>query len=147
METIKLNFDASILGEGESITVEVPYSEGMVATSRFCPMELLSGDVKLLAALNGEPLDDFVKDCRLQLEFAARAECESNKHEALIAGLMASVMEHQVRSGKLTMRDYLLHMDAFSYLVTACGMPEEEAKRIYPRILESMIHAMEHDVK
>ncbi|OKY86199.1 MAG: hypothetical protein BHV69_02970 [Bacteroidales bacterium 52_46] len=143
METIKLNFNAPILGEGRSITLEVPYSDGIIATSRFCPMELLSGDVELLAALNGEPLEDFVKDCKLQLDFANKAYDNSSMHEAFIAGLMASVLEHKARSVSLTTKEYLLHLDAFSYLVNACGVSAVQVTRMYPKILESVIHAIE----
>lgn len=145
METIKLNFDAEVLGKGKTITIEMPYSDGVVATSRFCPMELLSGDVKLLAALNGEPLEDFVKDCKLQLAFANEANEQSSMHESFIAGLMASVMEHQARAGKLTMKDYLLHMDTFSYLINACGVSADQVVRMYPKVLESVIHTIEND--
>ena len=145
METIKLNFDAEVLGKGKTITIEMPYSDGVVATSRFCPMELLSGDVKLLAALNGEPLEDFVKDCKLQLAFANEASEKSTMHEAFIAGLMASVMEHQTRACKLTTKDYLLHLDAFSYLVNACGVSADQVTRMYPKILDSVIHTTKFD--
>ena len=144
METIKLNFDAEVLGKGKNITIEMPYSDGVVATSRFCPMELLSGDVKLLAALNGEPLEDFVKDCKLQLAFANEANNQSSLHESFIAGLMASVMEHHSRTGKLTMKDYLLHMDVFSYLINACGVSTDQVIRMYPKVLESVIHTVEN---
>ena len=144
METIKLNFDAEVLGKGKTITIEMPYSDGVVATSRFCPMELLSGDVKLLAALNGEPLEDFVKDCKLQLAFAKEANNQSSLHESFIAGLMASVMEHHSRTGKLTMKDYLLHMDVFSYLINACGVSTDQVIRMYPKVLESVIHTIEN---
>lgn len=145
METIKLNFDAPVLGEGKTITLEVPYSEGIVATSQFCPMELLSGEVELLAALNGEPLEDFVKDCKLQLAFANEANEQSSMHESFIAGLMASVMEHHSRTSKLTMKDYLLHMDTFSYLINACGVSADQVVRMYPKVLESVIHTIEND--
>lgn len=145
METIKLNFDAEVLGKGKTITIEMPYSDGVVATSRFCPMELLSGDVKLLAALNGEPLEDFVKDCKLQLAFANEANNQSSLHDSFIAGLMASVMEHHFRTSKLTMKDYLLHMDTFSYLINACGVSADQVVRMYPKVLESVIHTIEND--
>lgn len=143
METIKLNFDAPVLGEGKTLTLEVPYSDGIVATSRFCPMGLLSGDVELLAALNGEPLEDFVKDCKLQLDFTNKASDQSTMHEAFIAGLMASVMEHQARSGNLTTKDYLLHLDVFSYLVNACGVSADQVSQMYPKILETIISTIE----
>lgn len=143
METIKLNFDAPVLGEGKTITLEVPYSEGIVATSRFCPMELLSGDVELLAALNGESLEDFAKDCKLQLDFSNKAKSQSTMHEAFIAGLMASVMEHHARSGNLTTKDYLLHLDVFSYLVNACGISSDQVIQMYPKILETIISTID----
>lgn len=143
MELIKLNFDVPVLGEGKTITLEVPYSDGIVATSRFCPMELLSGDVELLAALNGEPLEDFVKDCKLQLDFANKASDQSAVQEAFIAGLMASVMEHRARSGNLTTKDYLLHLDVFSYLVNACGVSADQVSHMYPKILETIISTIE----
>ena len=126
METIKLNFDAEVLGKGKTITIEMPYSDGVVATSRFCPLE------------------DFVKDCKLQLAFANKATEQSSLPEAFIAGLMASVMEHQARSCKLTMKDYLLHMDAFSYLINACGVSTYQVIRMYPKVLESVIHTIEN---
>ena len=142
METIKLNFDADVLGKGRSITVELPYSDGIVATSRFCPMELLSGDIELLAALNGEPLEDFVRDCKLQLSFAKEATTQSSIHEAFIAGLMASVMANRARTGRLTMKDYLLHTDAFSYLIHAAGVDEDRVRQMYPKVLESIVEMM-----
>lgn len=142
METIKLNFDADVLGKNKTITLELPYSEGIVATSRFCPMELLSGDVELIAALNGEPLEDFVKDCKLQLNFANKVQDSSSLHETFIAGLMASVMEHSSRSGELSLKDYLLHMDTFCYLVNACGISEANVKQMYPKVLDSVKKVM-----
>ena len=143
METLKLNFDSEVLGKGKSLNLEVPYSEGIVATSKFCPMELLSGDVELLAALNGEPLEDFVKDCKLQLEYANETTDNSSVYEAFIAGLMASVMEHHTRTGKLSMKDYLLHLDVFSYLVNAYGVSADQVTKMYPKILDSLIHTFE----
>ena len=67
METINLSFDSNILGANKILTVEVPYADSMVATSQYCPKELLNGDMELLAALNGQSLDGFVADCKSQL--------------------------------------------------------------------------------
>ena len=105
-------------------------------------MELLSGDFELLAALNGEPLEDFVKDCKLQLKFAKEANTQSSIHEAFIAGLMASVMENRARTGRLTMKDYLLHTDAFSYLINASGVDADQVSRMYPKVLESIVNTV-----
>ena len=54
MESLRLDFEACILGQKRNIIVEVPYQNGLVATSEFCPTEFLSGDVKLFAAVHGE---------------------------------------------------------------------------------------------
>lgn len=145
METIKLNFDADILGKGKTLTLEIPYSGGVVATNRFCPVELLSGEVELLAALNGESLEEFIHDCKLQLKFANEAKEQSTLHEAFIAGLLASVMEHIARSGKLSQKEYLLHLDAFSYLVNASGISENQVITMYPNILKSIKDTIESD--
>lgn len=143
METIRLNFDAEVLGPGKTITVEMPYSDGVVATSRFCPVQLLSGDVELLAAINGEPLDDFVADCKLQLRFAKEAIKDSNLHEAFIAGLVASVMEHKAHKEYLSYKEYLLHLDVFSWLVYAAGINEAQVSSMYPKVLDSIMKTID----
>ena len=51
MEKLKLNFDIEVRGEPRTYRVEVPYKNGIVATSGFCPTELLSGTVDLTAAI------------------------------------------------------------------------------------------------
>lgn len=48
------------MGESRTYVVEVPYQDGIVATSEFCPTELLSGTVELMAAIRGETLDKFI---------------------------------------------------------------------------------------
>jgi hypothetical protein len=149
METLKLNFNAEVLGKGKSINIEVPYANGIVATSRFCPIDLLSGDVELLAAINGESLEDFVADCKLQLKFAADTSEDSCLPNSFIAGLIAAVLEHESREGTLTTKDYLLHLDVFSYLVYAAGVPSEQVCEMYPRLLkaiteETTTHKMNH---
>lgn len=143
METIKLSFEAKILGSGKEISFEIPYSEGIVATSRFCPLELLNSNVELLAALNGESLESFVKDCKMQLEFANEVYPQLRSlHESFIAGLIASVLEHKRRSSQLSMKDFLLHVDAFSYLQFASGVSEEQIIRMYPKILDTVIQTL-----
>lgn len=138
METLKLTFDAGFLGNGGTLILEVPYQDGIVATSRFCPKELLNGEVELLAALNGESLDDFVADCNKQLIGAKLATEGCSVTEALVAGLTASVMEHQSRVGLLSKKAILLHIDAFSHLLhAAIGMPEQ-VERTYQSVFTSL---------
>mgnify|MGYP007025190828 CR=1 FL=1 len=77
MESLKLNLEATILGDPRTLVVEVPYQNGIVATSEFCPTELLSGTVDLMAAIRGESLDDFMADCRQSKD----AECSGKYHD------------------------------------------------------------------
>lgn len=131
METLKLTFDADFLGEGQTLILEVPYQDGIVATSRFCPKELLNGDVDLLAALNGESLDDFVADCKRQLMGAKLVAEGCSLNEALVSGLTASVMEHQNRIGTLSKKAILLHLDAFAHLLFSQIGSSEKVTTIY----------------
>lgn len=148
METLKLSFDAEMLGPAMTLTIEVPYSDGIVATSRFCPLELLEGDINLIAALNGESLEDFVRDCKMQLKIASEVYPQSPSiHEAFIAGLIGSVMEHKGRVGQLSMKALLLHVDAFSYLVHASCASEDQVKHMYSKVLESVSKTVQGELK
>ena len=138
METINLSFDSNILGANKILTVEVPYADSMVATSQYCPKELLNGDMELLAALNGQSLDGFVADCKRQLMAASATEEAKSLVDAHIAGLIASVMAHYSYQKSLTLKDILLHADVFSHLLVADGTSANEVRRIYPKIVNSI---------
>lgn len=138
METLKLNFDTTIKGEERTFIVEVPYHEGEVATSEFCPTELLSGSVELMAAIRGESLDRFMADCRRQLTALSKitdAESELDRH---IGALMAVVMDHFSRHDKILFGDLLIYVDCFSLLLKGAGVASEEIKAIYPRITKTI---------
>ena len=138
MESIKFTFDSDIRGGHKTLSVEVPYSDAMVATSQYCPPELLSGDIDLLAALNGQTLDCFVADCKNQLKAAAAMEEANSVIDAHIAGLIASAMAHYSCQQSLSMKEILLHVDVFSHLLVADGISPEEVCRIYPEIVKSI---------
>ncbi|MDE5808263.1 MAG: hypothetical protein K2H76_09105, partial [Muribaculaceae bacterium] len=93
MESLRLSFEANILGERKNLIVEVPYSNGLVATSEFCPTEYLSGSVELMAAVRGETLDKFMADCRHQLIAMEKITEADTPLDAHIGGLMAAVMD------------------------------------------------------
>ena len=139
MESLKLNFDTEILGEPRTFIVEVPYQEGIVATSEFCPTELLSGTVDLMAAVRGESLDKFMADCRKQLHAMAKITEFGSELDLHIAGLMAVVMDHLARCGRLIFGDLLIYMDCFSLLLEADGFQEDEIKDIYPRVTRTIV--------
>lgn len=140
MEKLKLNFDAEILGTLRTFIVEVPYSDGVVATSEFCPTELLSGSVELMAAIRGESLDAFMSDCRMQL-FAMQkitdAESDLDRH---IGALMAVVMERLSRSKVIPFSDLLTYIDCFSLLLKAAGFDPGEIHSMYPRITQTILN-------
>ena len=138
METLKLNLDAEILGQPRTFIVEVPYENGIVATSEFCPTELLSGAVDLMAAIRGESLDTFMADCRRQLLAMSKiteADTDLDRH---IGGLMAAVMDHFSRNKRILFGDLLIYIDCFSLLLKAAGFDSDEIRRIYPRVTKTI---------
>lgn len=139
MEKLKLNFDTEINGGSRTYIVEVPYQNGIVATSEFCPTELLSGSVELMAAIRGESLDKFMADCRMQLLAMSKiteADTDLDRH---IGGLMAIVMDHLSRNKKIVFGDLLIYIDCFSLLLKSAGFSASEIKDIYPRVTRSIV--------
>lgn len=139
MEQLKLNFDTEILGKPRTYTVEVPYQNGIVATSEFCPTELLSGAVDLMAAIRGESLDKFMEDCKLQLIAMSKiteADTDLDRH---IGGLMAVVMDHLSRNKMISIGDLLRYVDCFSLLLKAADFDNVEIRGMYPRITRTIM--------
>ncbi|MDE6577922.1 MAG: hypothetical protein K2J82_11985 [Muribaculaceae bacterium] len=139
MERLKLNFDINIDGSPNSFTVELPYQEGMVATSEFCPPELLVGSIDLLAALRGETLDKFIADSRLLLSAISRISDVENLLDRFIGGLMVMVMNHLSNNENLSLGDLLLYVDCFSLLLKAAGFTHSEIREMYPEIVKAII--------
>ncbi len=140
MEHLKLNFETEIMGKPRTYTVEVPYQDGVVATSEFCPTELLSGRVDLMAAIRGETLDKFMSDCRMHLFAISKIDEAESELDCHIGGLMAAVMEHLSRSEKIGFGDLLLHVDCFSLLLKAAGFEPDVIRDIYPRVTETIMN-------
>ena len=139
MEKRKLNFDTKILGKPRTYVVEIPYQEGIVATSEFCPTELLSGNVDLMAAIRGESLDKFMADCRMQLLAMSKIKEVDTDLDRHIGGLMAVVMEHLSRNNKIDFGDLLIYVDCFSLLLKAGGFDSTEIRNIYPRVTKTIV--------
>ncbi len=139
METLRLNFDTEITGHPKTFVVEVPYQNGLVATSEFCPTEFLSGSVELMAAVRGESLDKFMRDCRRQLLALSKiteAETDLDRH---IGALMAVVMDHISRRNRILFSELLTCVDCFSLLLKAAGFGKEEIREIYPRVTNTIV--------
>ena len=139
MEKLKLNFDTEILGQPHTYVVEVPYQEGIVATSEFCPTELLSGAVDLMAAVRGETLDKFMAHCRMQLLAMSKIKEVDTDLDRHIGGLMAVVMEHLSRQKKIVFGELLIYTDCFSLLLKAGGFDSDEIRNIYPRVTKTIV--------
>lgn len=144
METLKLNFDTEIKGEPRTYVVEVPYQDGTVATSEFCPTELLSGSVDLMAAVRGESLDEFMADCRLQLAAMSKIEDADSDLDRHIGALMAVVMDHYSRHNEVSLGDLLIYVDCFSLLLKAAGFAPDEIRAIYPRVTETIRQSLSY---
>ncbi|MDE5887402.1 MAG: hypothetical protein K2H46_07440 [Muribaculaceae bacterium] len=140
METLKLYFETAFDGKKENIIIEVPYDDGMVATSEFCPTHLLEGGVRLIAALRGDFLESFISNCRMQLAASSKidkAESELDRH---IGGLIAVVMDKMAANSPLPYSVLLNCIDCFSLILKARGVETEEIKKIYPHVLETIIN-------
>lgn len=139
MEKLKLNFDTKIMGEPRTYVVEVPYQDGIVATSEFCPTELLSGTVELMAAIRGETLDKFMSDCHMQLlamSNIVEVDTELDRH---IGGLMAVIMDHLSRKKIISFGDLLIYVDCFSLILKAAGFGRNEIHSMYPLITQTIL--------
>ncbi|MDE6027986.1 MAG: hypothetical protein K2G23_07940 [Muribaculaceae bacterium] len=147
MESLRLSFEANILGERKNLIVEVPYSNGLVATSEFCPTEYLSGSVELMAAVRGETLDKFMADCRHQLIAMEKITEADTPLDAHIGGLMAAVMDRLSRKGSITFAELLSYADCFSLLLKGSGFDSEEIREIYPRLIRTIIELYPENIE
>lgn len=138
MEKLKLKFDTDTDSGLKEYVVEVPYKDGIVITSEFCPTELLSGNVDLLAAIRGEPLDKFMVDCRKQVLAMSKIRDSESSIDLHIGGLMAVVMDHLSRNKTITLGELLIYIDCFSLLLRGAGFNEKEVHAIYPRVAQTI---------
>lgn len=67
------------------------------------------------------------------------AEKQKSLLDVHISGLMAVVLDHLSRCGRLIFGDLLIYMDCFSLLLEADGFSEEEVKEIYPRVTRTIV--------
>lgn len=138
MEKLKLKFDTDAGIGLKEYEVEVPYKDGIVITSEFCPTELISGNVDLLAAFRGEPLDKFMEDCRKQVLAMSQIKEAESQLDLHIGGLMAAVMDHLSRNKNIDYGNLLIYVDCFALLLRGAGFEEKEIHKIYPRIVQSI---------
>ena len=138
MEKLKLKFDTGSGDDLKEYVVEVPYKDGIVITSEYCPTELVTDKVDLFAAFRGEPLDRFMEDCRKQVLAMSQIKEADSRIDLHIGGLMAVVMDHLSRNKTISFGQLLIYIDCFSLLLKGAGFDEEEIRNIYPRITQTI---------
>lgn len=123
---------------GRTLTVNVPYFPAVVCTNKFCPKPLLTDSAGTITDINGETKDDFLTDCRKQIIGMRASAAEDSLIDTHIAGLMAVIMDHLSRYGRLIFGDLLIYMDIFSLLLEGDGYPEDEIRKAYPKVLRTI---------
>lgn len=76
------------------------------------------------------------RELEMAMEAAGKQKTLLDVH---VAGLMAVVMDHLARCGRLIFGDLLIYMDCFSLLLEADGFSEKEIKEIYPRVTHTIV--------
>lgn len=134
-------FSGKIKGETKNLTVKVPVENGFALTNKYCPQELLTGGLNFITAQNGESIDEFIHDCKMQIAGIEGAGIKPSRLDVHIAGLMGVVMHHLSRCGRLIFGDLLIYMDCFSILLEADGFSEGEIKKLYPKVTRSVVES------
>lgn len=139
MELQEFKFTGVIQGKVKYLTVKAPIENGGVRTDKYCPQDLLTGGLCFVTAINGETASEFITDCTKQVRAMEVAGNEDSLLDVHIAGLMAAVMDHLSRCGRLIFGDLLIYMDCFSLLLEADGIPESKIREIYPRVTRTIV--------
>lgn len=139
METRNFCFEATILGRRKDLIVKAPVENGAVITNKFCPQELLTGGLSFITVVNGECIEEFIQDCRVQVLGIKGAGDTGSRLDAHIGGLMAAVMHHITRCGRLIFGDLLIYMDCFALLLEADGFSEAEIRQNYIRVCRTIV--------
>lgn len=139
METRKFSFTGNINGKRKELIVQVPVENGGVYTDKYCPQDLLTGGISFVTAVNGEVIGEFINDCQKQVVAMGAAGVQNTLLDVHVAGLMAVIMDHLTRCGRLIFGDLLIYMDCFSLLLEADGFSDAEIKDIYPRVTRTIV--------
>ena len=142
----RFNFTIKNRGHNRVLSFTLPTQNGGVITNQYCPQMLLTGGLSFVTAVNGECIPEFEDDCRKQI-VGMEAAGGNSTVDTHIAGLMAAVMDHINRCGRLIFGDLLIYMDVFSHLLVADGHSDAEVKNIYPRILRSVVELYPEYIK
>ena len=123
---------------GTTLNVCAPVENGMVITNEYCPPALVTGGLSFVKVINGESIENFIDDCT-NLLIAVNASDEEKLVDKYIGGLMALVMKHISRCGRLIFGDLLIYVDCFSLLLKAAGINESQIRTIYPKVTKLIV--------
>lgn len=135
----KYKFNAVINGHQKVLTVNVPLINGGVQTNKYCPKDLLTGGLSLITPVHGEMETEFIQDCKNIISGIQAAGYTDTRIEAFIGGLMAMVMNHINRCGRLIFGDLLIYLDCYALLLEADGFPEQEIRNSYIHVCRSIV--------
>lgn len=121
------------------LKVTIPVENEAAITNEYCPQELVTGGLSFITAVNGESVNEFIADCQKQVIAMGETSNTLSKLDRHIGGLMAVVMEHLTRCGRLIFGDLLIYVDCFAHLLIADGVSIREVKTVYPRITKTIV--------
>lgn len=148
MEMKEIKFRTEIQGVVRDWRFVIPVENGYAITNEFCPKELLTGGMEggLVDAINGETLQEFVEDCKLQIR-GMHASAVTTPADIHMDGLAHAVVTHIAKCGRLIFGDLLIYVDCFSHLLKADGFTDAEIRRIYPQVTKTLVDACPEFVK
>ena len=148
MEMKEIRFRTKIQGDEKDWRIVIPVENSYAITNGFCPKELLTGGMEgiVVDAINGEALQEFVEDCKLQI-CGMQASAVTTLADIHMDGLVHAVVTHISKCGRLIFGDLLIYVDCFSYLLQADGFADAEIRRIYPQVTKTLVDACPEFVK
>lgn len=146
------NFQMKVNGCMKTVTVSVPYENGMVITSEFCPPQLLTTGIAPLpwmqtSPIHGESEQEFINDCKMQIQIINDVEGQYGTIDSHQKALSNVVIAHIRRCGRLLFQDLLIYIDIYCYLLKAAGYSTVEAKGNYALITKALVDSLAQYVK
>ncbi len=139
MEKRNILFEAVIQGQQKDLVVNVPVERDNVVTNEYCPQELLTGGLNFVTSINGETFGEFIADCNMQIRAMMDTDENYSRIDVHVEGLMAAVISHINRCGRLIFGDLLIYVDCFSLLLKADGFEDDFIRKVYPRITKTIV--------
>lgn len=146
------NFQMKVNGCTKTVPISVPYENGMVITSEFCPPQLLAtgaGPLPWLqtSPIHGESEQEFINDCQMQIQTINEIEGQYGTIDSHQKALSSVVVAHIRRCGRLLFQDLLIYIDIYYHLLKAAGYSTTETKGNYALITKASVDSLAQYVK